>query len=109
MHACIDLILYIRMSDTHLHLQHPDYFTHPLCITPFLLTYFLSSGQDIKEDSDKLKTRHERVITYLQDATPPGAKKNNIVSTISSSSLDGRLIIWHLPDHLDIKLSSLSI
>jgi len=67
-----------------------------------------SSGQDIKEDSDKLKTRHERVITYLQDATPPSAKKNNMVSTISSSSLDGRLIIWHLPD-LDLKLSSLSI
>lgn len=69
-----------------------------------------SRGQDLKDVSDTLKTCHENAITNLHDASPSstGANTSNIISTISTSSLDGRLVIWHLPS-LDINMAALKI
>ena len=66
-------------------------------------------GQDIKTDSDTLKTLHERPITLLQDATLPGSlSRGQGISRVSSSSLDGKLIIWDLPA-LEIDMASLGV
>ena len=64
-------------------------------------------GQDIKEDADTLKTRHERTITLLRDATPGGSSGGS-VQVVSSSSLDGKLILWTLPK-LEIDMAALGI
>lgn len=67
-------------------------------------------GQDIKNDTDTLKTLHERPITLLQDASLPGTGSNagRGISRISTSSLDGKLVIWDLPS-LDISMASLGV
>ena len=62
-------------------------------------------GQDIKNDADTLKTLHERAITLIQDASPAAGRG---VTAISTSSLDGRLIVWDLPS-LEIDMASLGI
>lgn len=66
-------------------------------------------GQDLKNDTDTLRTVHERAVTLLQDATPPGAaSKAGTVTRVSSSSLDGRLVVWDLPA-LDIDMATLGL
>jgi hypothetical protein len=67
-----------------------------------------SRGQDIKNDTDTLRTVHERAITVLQDATLPGTAKPGKVLRVSSSSLDGRLVVWDLPS-LDIDMATLGL
>lgn len=62
-------------------------------------------GQDIKNDTDTLQTRHERAITLIQDAS---LKAGRGVSRISTSSLDGKLIVWDLPA-LEIDMATLGI
>ena len=64
-------------------------------------------GQDLKVDTDTLRTVHERAITLIQDATLPG-QKSGCISRISTSSLDGRLVVWDLPA-LDIDMASLTM
>jgi hypothetical protein len=64
-------------------------------------------AQDFKNDTDTLRTVHERAITLLQDASPRGGKKAG-VTRISSSSLDGRLVEWDLPS-LDIDMATLGL
>lgn len=63
-------------------------------------------GQDVKADSDVLKTKHERYISCLQDASK--GNRAGLVTTISTSSTDGKLILWNL-ESLDVKFSQLSV
>mmetsp|Transcript_27709 Transcript_27709/g.46582 ORF Transcript_27709/g.46582 Transcript_27709/m.46582 type:complete len:398 (-) Transcript_27709:291-1484(-) len=67
-------------------------------------------GQDIKSDADTLKTRHERAITLIQNATAPAktTTTTGTCSTISTSSLDGKLILWNLPS-LEMDMASMGI
>ena len=67
-------------------------------------------GQDIKNDTDTLKTLHERPITLIQDATPVWKTKagQKAVYTISTSSLDGKLLVWDLPT-LEIDMAALGV
>lgn len=48
-------------------------------------------GQDSKLETDTLKTVHDRPITVVQDASPQNGDKK-----ISTSGLDGRIVIWTL-------------
>lgn len=61
-------------------------------------------GQEGKQASDIIKTKHERPITVMKDATTGGAP----ISAISTSSLDGRLIVWNLPS-LEIDMATLGV
>ena len=68
-------------------------------------------GQDIKTDTDTLKTLHERPITLIQDATPDWKTTRHgkkAVYTISTSSLDGKLVVWDLPT-LEIDMAALGV
>jgi hypothetical protein len=51
-------------------------------------------GQDVKNESDNLKTKHERAISCLCNASASSAKG---ITHVSSSGLDGKLIVWNLP------------
>jgi len=62
-------------------------------------------GQDLKSDSDTLKTTHERPITTMQDAS---LRKGKAVTRISTSGLDGKVVIWDLPS-LELNLAALGI
>jgi len=64
-------------------------------------------GQDLKGDTDALKTLHERAITVIQDASPKGTKPGT-VTAISTTSLDGKLIVWDLPN-LEMDLATLGL
>lgn len=56
-------------------------------------------GQDLITDT--LKSAHERPITCLSICSPPGGP----VTKIATSALDGKLIIWNLPElELDLAL-----
>jgi len=59
-------------------------------------------GQNSKQEGDTLRTVHERPITCLQNASPKGA------NAVSTSGLDGKLIVWNLPQ-LEINMASLGI
>lgn len=61
-------------------------------------------GQESKQDSDVLKTLHTRAITGIKGASKDGAK----VTSVSTSSMDGKIILWNLPS-LDINMASLGI
>ena len=61
-------------------------------------------GQDLKQDSDTLRTVHERPITAIQNACNSDTK----VTAISSTSLDGKLVVWNLPQ-LELNLAALGI
>jgi actin related protein 2/3 complex subunit 1A/1B len=61
-------------------------------------------GQDGKADSDILKTKHERYISCLQNATRGAGP----ITTISTSASDGKLVQWNLQS-LDAKFSQLSL
>ena len=62
-------------------------------------------GQESKADSDILKTKHERCITCICNATPAGSAEVNVVSTTST---DGKLVMWNFPS-LDINFANLNI
>lgn len=62
-------------------------------------------GQDNKNDTDTIRTLHERAITLIQDASP---KAGAGVTRISTSSLDGKLIEWDLPA-LEIDMATLGL
>eukprot|EP01032_Pedospumella_encystans_P016664 gene16664-19006_t len=62
-------------------------------------------GQDNKNDTDNIRTLHERAITLIQDASP---KSGAGVTRISTSSLDGKLIEWDLPA-LEIDMATLGL
>lgn len=62
-------------------------------------------GQDNKNDTDTLRTLHERAITLIQDAS---LKSTGGVTRISTSSLDGKLIVWDLPA-LEIDMATLGL
>ena len=59
-------------------------------------------GQTSKQEGDTLRTRHERPITSMQYASAKG------FSSISTSGLDGKLIVWNLPQ-LEINMASLGL
>ena len=63
------------------------------------------SGQDSKAESDMLWTQHDNAITCIASAA---AASKGPVDKISTSGLDGRLVVWDLPA-LDIKMASLSV
>jgi hypothetical protein len=65
-------------------------------------------GQDLKTDTDTLKTLHERAITLIQDASLDRKVGGGGVSRISTSSLDGKLIVWDLPS-LELDMATLGI
>ena len=50
-------------------------------------------GQDSKTDSDTLWTTHENVITGIQNAS---SSNNGNVTHVSTSSMDGSIVIWDL-------------
>ena len=52
-----------------------------------------STGQD-KKDSDVLNTIHENVINCIRNAS----SSQDLVTVISASSYDGKLVIWKLSD-----------
>jgi actin related protein 2/3 complex, subunit 1A/1B len=61
-------------------------------------------GQDVKSDTDVLKTKHERLITHVRNA---GAR-NGAISMVSTTGLDGKLVLWNLAS-LDVNFSKLSL
>jgi actin related protein 2/3 complex subunit 1A/1B len=61
-------------------------------------------GQDMKSDSDALKTKHERLVNSLCNATAG----RGAITTISTTGYDGKLIKWNLPS-LNIAFSSMSV
>ncbi len=61
-------------------------------------------GQDLKSDSDTLRTVHERPITALQNACSSDTR----VTAISTTSLDGKLVVWSLPQ-LELDLAALGL
>jgi actin related protein 2/3 complex subunit 1A/1B len=61
-------------------------------------------GNDGKTDSDILKTKHERFINCIQNAT----RGSGPITTISTSAYDGKLVQWNLQS-LDVKFSQLSL
>jgi actin related protein 2/3 complex subunit 1A/1B len=61
-------------------------------------------GQDLKLDTDTLKTTHDRPITGIRNALA-GNKK---ATKISTSGLDGKLIVWDL-QALEFNLATLGI
>lgn len=63
-------------------------------------------GQDLKADTDTLKTKHERAITSLRDATTGG--NNGKITHLSSTGLDGKLVIWNLPS-IELQFANLGI
>jgi hypothetical protein len=60
-------------------------------------------GQEKKTDSDVLKTQHENMVTGLSIANT-----GNSVSRISTTSFDGKLVIWQLSD-LSLDLAALRL
>lgn len=64
-----------------------------------------SKGQDKKQDSDTLWTKHENVITCMTNCS---GKDEKVVTKVSTSSLDGRLVIWDLPS-LEIDMALLGL
>lgn len=62
------------------------------------------SGQDAKADSDTLWTQHDNAITCIANASV----SRGPVDKVSTSGLDGRLVIWDLPA-LDIQMASLAV
>lgn len=64
-----------------------------------------ATGQDRKKDTDILTTQHENVINCLCNAGAVGAQT---LTRISTTSLDGRLVVWNL-DTLSSSLASLKI
>lgn len=61
-------------------------------------------GQDSKPDTDTLWTKHESAITGLTIVSP----NNQEPTIISTSALDGRIVVWDLP-LLDVDVGSMSI
>jgi actin related protein 2/3 complex, subunit 1A/1B len=53
-------------------------------------------GQDAKADTDTLWTTHEDAITCMQNAT---ADSSGVVARVSTSSLDGAVVVWDLLDN----------
>lgn len=64
-----------------------------------------STGQDKKKDGDLLNTAHENVISCIRNAGPT----ENSISSISTSSLDGKLVVWKFSDISNIDLSALKV
>ena len=64
-----------------------------------------STGQDKKKDGDVLNTTHENVINCIRHAGPTGGS----ISSISTSSLDGKLVVWNFSDITNIDLTALQI
>lgn len=62
-------------------------------------------GQDVKSDTDVLKTKHERAINSIREASNDGGRT---ISTLSTSSVDGKLIVWNL-ENLDVNFSQLTL
>jgi actin related protein 2/3 complex, subunit 1A/1B len=65
-----------------------------------------SRGQEGSKEGDTLWTQHENAITDIQDASPAGSV--GPLKKISTSALDGRLVIWDLST-IDISLASLHL
>eukprot|EP01038_Epipyxis_sp_PR26KG_P015352 gene15352-20687_t len=67
-------------------------------------------GQDNRSDGDALRSFHENCITEIRVAN---SSSNKGVTSFSTSSLDGRLVLWNLPSlsgsSLVAKLQSLAI
>lgn len=64
-----------------------------------------SRGQEKKADNDTLWTKHENSITGLVECTAPGQK---YITKVSTSGLDGRLVVWDLPA-LELDMAALSV
>jgi len=60
-------------------------------------------GQDAKAENDELKSAHESTITCICNASTAG--KGHMIST---SGLDGKLVIWNLPS-LEIDFARLGL
>ena len=65
-------------------------------------------GQDSKADSDTLWTTHENTITCIQNAEAGSGGANAKVTRISTSALDGAVVIWEI-NKLDIDFAALKI
>lgn len=64
-------------------------------------------GQEAKGDGDALKTKHDRLITGLAEASPSGAAAGDRL--LSTVGMDGRLVLWSLQSSLDVSLATLGI
>jgi len=62
------------------------------------------TGQDARADSDTLKTKHERPITCLRNSS----QNNGKITSVSTSGLDGKLIVWNLPS-IEVNFANLGI
>ena len=62
-------------------------------------------GQEGKTDSDTLKTKHDRAISDMRVASNDGSAQ---ITQVSTSGLDGRLVIWNLPS-IEAQFSKLGI
>ncbi len=63
-------------------------------------------GQDAKAENDELKTAHESAITCMCNASAASARNGGPV--ISTSGLDGKLVIWNIPS-LEINMAGLGL
>lgn len=54
-------------------------------------------GQDFKSDMDTLWTKHENTITCIQNANTNNT--NDTITRLSTSALDGAIVIWDLLDN----------
>lgn len=61
-------------------------------------------GQDTKADGDVLKTKHERAIFSIQNASP----RAGTVTKFSTTSLDGKVVLWDMQS-LEADFASLKL
>lgn len=59
-----------------------------------------SRGQESKSESDVLWTQHEAAISDMKTLKDP--------FMVSTSAMDGRVVVWNLPS-LQVQMSSLSL
>jgi len=64
-------------------------------------------GQEKKTEGDTLWTQHENAITGLSNAGIGGP--NQVVRKVATSGLDGRLVLWDLPELDILDLAKLSL
>ena len=70
-----------------------------LCVTRALFQNKTTRGQEKKSDGDSHWTTHEGTLSGISLHSP---------STLSTSALDGKLVLWDLPQ-LHLSMASLGI
>ncbi len=75
---------------------HPILFVHRFSA---LFQNKTARGQDTKADDDEIWTSHESAVSDMAQVSP---------NSISSAGLDGRIVVWDLPN-LNLAMASLGL